>query len=72
VVVAGVGERRWGRPRGSPRARFGGSEGVLKGPAGQLGGARRWPPRRREIPARPGRIRATHGGGGFHGVPRRG
>jgi hypothetical protein len=44
----------------------------LEGPAGELGGARRWPPRRREIPARPGRIRVTHGGGGLHGVPGRG
>jgi hypothetical protein len=71
-VVAGVGGRRWGKPRGSPRTRFGGSEGAFEGSAGELGGARRWPPRRREIPARWGRIRATHGGGGLHGVPGRG
>jgi hypothetical protein len=66
-----LGRRRWGRPRGSPRAWFGGSEGALEGPAGQLGDARRWPPWRREIPARPGRSWATRGGGGFHGVPGR-
>jgi hypothetical protein len=69
---AGVRGKGGGKPRGSPRARFGGSEGALEGPAGEVGGARRWPPRGREIPARWGRIRATHGGGGLHGVPGRG
>jgi hypothetical protein len=42
----GAGRRR-GKVQGSPRARFGGLEGALEGPAGELGGARRWPPRRR-------------------------
>jgi hypothetical protein len=45
---AGVWGKRWGKPRGSPRACFGGSEGALGGSAGELGGARRRPPRRRE------------------------
>jgi hypothetical protein len=70
-VAAGVGGRGWGRPSGSPRARFGGSEGALEDRVGKLGGARRRPLRRRENPARPGRSQATRGGGSFHGVPGR-
>jgi hypothetical protein len=34
------GGRGWGRPRGSPKVRFGGSEEALDGPVGQLGGAK--------------------------------
>jgi hypothetical protein len=66
-----LGKGGGGKPRGSPRGRFDGLEGALEGPAGQLGGARRRPPQQREIPARPGRIRAMRGRGGFHGVPGR-
>jgi hypothetical protein len=65
----GLGKEGGGRPRGSPRARFGGSEGALEGPAGQLGGARRWPPRRRGNSGEVERSRAMRGRGGFHGVP---
>jgi hypothetical protein len=66
----GLGKEGGGRPRGSPRAHFGGLEGVLEGPVGQLGGARRWPPRRRGNSGEVGRSRAMHSRGGFHGVPR--
>jgi hypothetical protein len=68
---SGLGKGGGGRPRGSPNGRFDGLEGALEGLAGQLRGARRWPPRRREIPARPGRIWAMRGRGGFHRVPGR-
>jgi hypothetical protein len=66
-----LGKGGGGRPRGSPRSRFDGLEGAWEGPAGQLGGTRRRPPRWREIPARPGRIRAMRGRGGVLGVPGR-
>jgi hypothetical protein len=70
-AALGCGGERWGKPRGSPRACFGGSEGALGGSAAELGGARRWPLRRRESPVRWRSIRAAHGRGGFHGVPGR-
>jgi hypothetical protein len=43
-----LGKGGGGRPRGSPRSRFDGLEGAWEGPAGQFGGARRRPPRRRK------------------------
>jgi hypothetical protein len=66
-----MGKEGGGRPRGSPRARFGGSEGALEGPAGQLGGARRWPPRRRKIPVRWGKVGQCAAGKASTGPPGR-
>jgi hypothetical protein len=66
-----LGKGGGGRPRGSPRSRFDGLEGAWEGSAGQFGGARRRPPRRRENSGEPGRIRAMRGRGGVLGVPGR-
>jgi hypothetical protein len=68
VLRAGkVGEKGLGLTR----ACFCWLDGAFEGRAGELGGARRLPPRRRGNLAKLGRIQATRGGGSFRGVPGR-